>query len=323
LSTGYGPSYTFDYEHRLTGVGTDQFYYDGAGNRLQATRNGVTTRYVYDAAGNLLAEADGQNNITRYYIYGLGLMAMVTPADQVYCYHFNAIGSTIAMTDQNQAVVNKYAYDPFGNIANQTETTSQPFKFVGQFGVITEPNGFYYMRARFYDPIVGRFISEDPIGFDGGDVNLMAYVQNNPVNGSDPWGLLGLITPGFTNVKRESPNYKPVPDTQFYYPDPSWVRLMSVTRGNAIPGQWGSAAAFPALVVGVPLAIGAAGAVYAAPAISAFVLTHPEIPVLAGQFIQGYLPTGPPSTHAGYAGLAVRTAKDIGTNVYQNYFSGK
>ncbi len=54
---------------------------------------------------------------------------------------------------------------------------------------MAEPNGFYYMRARYYDPKVGRFISEDPIGFGGGDVNLYAYVQNNPVMRIDPWGL--------------------------------------------------------------------------------------------------------------------------------------
>lgn len=190
LSSGYGSSYTFDYEHRLIGIGSSyQFLYDGNGNRLQAVRSGVVTRYIYNAGGNLLAEADSLNNITRYYIYGLGLLAIVTPSDQVYCYHFNAIGSTIAMTDQTQAMVNKYAYDPFGNIVNQVEAVSQPFRFVGQFGVMTEPNGFYYMRARYYDPDVGRFISEDPAGFEGGDVNLITYVQNNPVNLVDPLGL--------------------------------------------------------------------------------------------------------------------------------------
>ncbi|MFZ5994272.1 MAG: RHS repeat domain-containing protein [Thermodesulfobacteriota bacterium] len=145
-----------------------------------------------DIAGNLLAEADGSNNITRYYIHGLGLVAMVTPSDQVYCYHFNATGSTVAMTDSSQTMVNKYAYDPFGKVTNQEEAIPQPFKFVGQFGVMTEPNGFYYMRARYYDPQVGRFISEDPIGFEGGDVNLYAYVGNNPVILIDPWGLCSV-----------------------------------------------------------------------------------------------------------------------------------
>ncbi|MBI5056236.1 MAG: choice-of-anchor D domain-containing protein [Nitrospirae bacterium] len=190
LSTAYGSTYSFDYEHRLTGIGSNtQFFYDGKGNRVQAVRDGVTTRYIYDASGNLLAEADGSNNITSYYIYGAGLLARVTPANQVYTYHFNAVGSTIAMSNSSQAVVNKYAYDPFGKILNQVEAIPQPLKFVGQHGVMTEPNGMYYMRARYYDPEVGRFISEDPIGFEGGDTNLMAYVGNNPILLIDSEGL--------------------------------------------------------------------------------------------------------------------------------------
>ncbi|MBU3950422.1 MAG: hypothetical protein KJ826_19660 [Proteobacteria bacterium] len=197
ITNGYGSYYTFDYDHRLTAIGSNYVYsYDATGNRLKALRNGVETRYIYDAGGNLLAEADNNNVITRYYIYGQGLMAMVTPSDQVYCYHYNTIGSTVAMTDSSQNIVNKYAYDEFGNINNEVEAVPQPFKYVGQFGVMAEPNGFYYMRARYYDPQVGRFISEDPIGFDGGDVNLMAYVGNNPTNLIDPNGELAFFWHG-------------------------------------------------------------------------------------------------------------------------------
>ncbi len=104
------------------------------------------------------------------------------------CYHFNTIGSTFAMTNSAQTVVNKYAYDPFGNNVAEDVQFDQPFKFAGQVGIMTESNGFYYMRARYYDPQVGRFISEDPIGFDGGDLNLYAYVGNGPVVGIDPSG---------------------------------------------------------------------------------------------------------------------------------------
>jgi RHS repeat-associated protein len=57
---------------------------------------------------------------------------------------------------------------------------------------MTEPNGMYYMRARYYDPRTGRFISQDPLGFDGGDVNLYIYAKNNPVLFSDPLGLWTL-----------------------------------------------------------------------------------------------------------------------------------
>ncbi len=86
-------------------------------------------------------------------------------------------------------MVNKYAYTPFGRLANEQETFSQPFKFVGRYSIMVEPNGLYYMRARYFDAETGRFISEDPIGFAGGDLNLYAYVQNNPVLLTDPSGL--------------------------------------------------------------------------------------------------------------------------------------
>ena len=69
LTRGYGKANTFDNEQRLTGIGADTFYYDGAGNRLKATRSGVTTKYIYDAYGNLIAEADGENVIRRYSIH--------------------------------------------------------------------------------------------------------------------------------------------------------------------------------------------------------------------------------------------------------------
>src|SRR3990172_12078205 len=119
LNTGYGSTYQFDYEHRLKTIDTTayQYFYDGKGNRLKAIRNGVTTYYVYDMNGNVLAEANGTKTITRLYIQGQGLLAAVTPTNnQVYTYHFNPIGTTAAITDQGQNIVNKYAYDSFGSV---------------------------------------------------------------------------------------------------------------------------------------------------------------------------------------------------------------
>ncbi|MHC1727572.1 MAG: RHS repeat protein [Syntrophobacteraceae bacterium] len=198
LATAGGTVLTFNCDHRLAEIndgGTiHQFSYDARGNRLKTIRDGIETRYIYDPFGNLLAEADSLNQITRKYIYGKGLLALATPTGR-YCYHFNPARSTIAITDMTQAVVNSYAYEPFGQILAQQETFPQPFKFVGKYGVMAEPNGLYYMRARYYDPGVGRFISEDPIGFAGGDVNLFAYVQNNPVKWVDPEGLQAVPAP--------------------------------------------------------------------------------------------------------------------------------
>jgi RHS repeat-associated protein len=91
------------------------------------------------------------------------------------------------MTDLSKHIQNSYAYTPFGGLT-QSESFHQPFTFSGEYGVLEEPSGLYYMRARYYDPQIGRFISEDPIRFAGGDVNLYAYAGNNPVNYVDPWG---------------------------------------------------------------------------------------------------------------------------------------
>ena len=173
--------FTFDTAHRLTGYGANTYQYDGVGNRLIATRSGVVTKYIYDAAGNLLAEADGTDTITRYYIHGIGLMAMVdAQSNEIYVYHYDDTGHTVAMTDSNESIVNKYAYAPYGQMLGKEEAVLQPFTYVGQYGVMTGADNLYYMRARYYDAEIGRFISEDPIGFDGG-VNLYAYVGGNPV----------------------------------------------------------------------------------------------------------------------------------------------
>jgi RHS repeat-associated protein len=141
---------------------------------------------------------------------------MVTPTGSSYTYHYNGIGSTVAMTDSSKAIVNKYFYTAFGVITNQQETVLQPFKYVGQAGVMQEPNGFYYMRARYYDPAIGRFISEDPIGFEGGDVNLYAYASNNPVNFFDSNGkwvvnAVGAVLGAGVSAFMEAMNPKATP----------------------------------------------------------------------------------------------------------------
>ena len=192
-----GTPYTFDGQHRLISIGGTtpcQYSHDGVGNRLEAILDGVTTRYIYDVSGNLLAEADEHNTIIRYYIHGLGLLAMVTLSNDLYCYHFNVIGNTIATTDQSQQIVNKYAYFPFGIITNAVGAVPQPFKYVGQHGVMTEPNGLQYMRARYYDSEIGRFLNKDLIlgeDTDPRSLHRYVYVMNRPVGMVDVSGLCG------------------------------------------------------------------------------------------------------------------------------------
>ena len=188
LSLKGSASYTFDLRHRLANAGAAQYFYDGANRRIKAFRNRAITKYIYDASGNLLAEANSGGAITRYYIYGTGLLGTVR-GNAAYCYHFDANANTVALTDGGQSIVNKYAYTPFGMSLHKTEGIAQPFTFVGEYGVMEEADSLYYMRARYYDAGTGRFISEDPLGFDGGTVNLYEYAGDNPVLFVDPNGL--------------------------------------------------------------------------------------------------------------------------------------
>ncbi|BCO31672.1 hypothetical protein TspCOW1_17750 [Thiohalobacter sp. COW1] len=193
LTDRSGTTLAFDPAHRLVGLGADtQYAYDGAGNRLTATRDGETTQYIHDAAGNLIAEADVGGTITRHYVHGQGLIALIEDGT-AYTYHFDALGSTVALTDADEQIVNAYSYRPYGRVVDKTEAIPQPFTYVGQYGVMEEAAGLYYMRARYYDAEVGRFISEDPIGFEGG-LNLYAYVGGNPVLLNDPVGLNAFST---------------------------------------------------------------------------------------------------------------------------------
>ena len=91
----------------------------------------------------------------------------------------------MALSDEAGAKVgNTFGYDSFGNLVKGT--LDETYSYTGREW--DKEAGLYYYRARFYDPLVGKFISKDPIGFDGGDVNLYSYVGQNPVNLTDPSG---------------------------------------------------------------------------------------------------------------------------------------
>ena len=119
-----GKSFKYDFEDRLvaaTGSQTAQFGYDGVGNRLAAKRNGKVTRYTLDVSGamsNVLAENDSTGKPTAYYVHGLGLISRITPSGNARYYHYDTIGSTVALTDAAGKVTDSYAYDPFGQALN-------------------------------------------------------------------------------------------------------------------------------------------------------------------------------------------------------------
>ena len=97
----------------------------------------------------------------------------------------DALGSVIALTDENGVVKTTYSYDPFGNTTISGEASDNPFQYTGREN---DGTGLYYYRFRYYSPELQRFLNEDPIGLAGG-INLYSYVHSNPVNFVDPLGL--------------------------------------------------------------------------------------------------------------------------------------
>ena len=209
LTSGNGWTYTYNDENMLlTMVNvTDNwsFQYDGLGFRVGSIHNGHQTRYLIDPAGygNVQAELDGTGAVTAHYTYGLDLTSTVDATGSAAYYHFDAAGNTTQMTSASGSVVNSYTYLPFGEKASNMTGVANPFTYVGEYGVMDEGSGLYFMRNRWYSPTLGRFVQQDPIGFNGG-TNLYAYVENGPTVDMDPLGTQPtqptIGNPGNTNI---------------------------------------------------------------------------------------------------------------------------
>lgn len=185
-------SYFWDQENRLEvvvlpeGGGKVSYAYDALGRRISrdVTETGATTLFTYDGQDVVLDQSTGGGTVT--YLNGPGIdnkVRQTSSSTGVSYYLTDHLGSTVALTNSSGNVVEQLTYDSFGN---STASSLTRYTYTGrEFDADT---GLYYYRARWYDPQVGRFISEDPIGFLGGDFNLYAYVVNNPANFRDPTG---------------------------------------------------------------------------------------------------------------------------------------
>ena len=120
--------------------------------------------------------------------YGRGLISSATSVGQFF-YEFDAIGSTADTTSASGSILDRYAYEPFGSTLAATSGTNNPIEFVGQLSVQSGSDGVSLMRARYYSAPLGRFISVDPLGLQGKDVNYYRYAANDPIDASDPHGL--------------------------------------------------------------------------------------------------------------------------------------
>jgi RHS repeat-associated protein len=97
----------------------------------------------------------------------------------------DVLGSTIALTDSGK-LYTQYKYEPFGVPTTSGQSSNYPYLFAG---MEYDPTGLYHTYARYYSPRLQRFISEDPLQYGGGDINLFRYAADDPVNAADPLGL--------------------------------------------------------------------------------------------------------------------------------------
>lgn len=162
--------------------------YAKSNNKIYLSDNFVATALSISLQALLLEEIG-------HYVDGLGLVSRVDNS-QVDYYDADAIGSIIGLTGADGEYVNRYQYLPFGEDLSKTETVSNPFEYVGQWGVMDEGNGLDFMRSRFYDKVIGKFSSIDPIGLALGDSNFYSYASNTPLNQIDPDGNTPLIVAG-------------------------------------------------------------------------------------------------------------------------------
>lgn len=180
-------TYTWDARNRLGSIIGASFQYDPFGRRQSRTVGSTATKFLYDGL-NRVQELNG-STVTANLLTGLNVDEVLTRTDSTGARNFlsDALGSTLALTDSTGAVQTQYTFEPFGNTTGSGQANANPIEYTGREN---EGNGLYYYRARYYNPTIGRFISEDPMGFRGG-INVYAYVGNNLLAGSTPSGWTG------------------------------------------------------------------------------------------------------------------------------------
>jgi RHS repeat-associated protein len=187
-------AYEWDAENQLkrvlkNGAEVAIFLYDPLGRRAQKAAGAITHDYVYDGQ-DILKEARSDGTVYTY-VHGPGIdepLARLDQTNAVAHYHADGLGSIVTMTDAAGNAVETKQYDAWGNI--ETGAAQPGYAFTGREW--DPETGLYYYRARYYDPKIGRFISEDRSRFRGG-INLYSYVANNPTNFVDPDGDIPVV----------------------------------------------------------------------------------------------------------------------------------
>jgi RHS repeat-associated protein len=166
----------------------NSFKYDPFGHRIYKSSSSGTSIYAYDG-DNLVEETNSAGAVVARYSQGLNIdepLAMLRSSATSY-YNADGLGSITSLSNAAGALAQTYAFDSFGKQTASSGSLKNPFQYTARES--DSETGLYYYRARYYNPQLQRFISEDPLGFAGGDVNLYAYVNGNPIGFRDPFGL--------------------------------------------------------------------------------------------------------------------------------------
>ena len=181
-------TYTWNARDQLvasSGSSNASFQYDVFGRRIAKTVAGSSVNYLYDGR-NVIQELLGASPSANMLTAAIDEVFSRTDSSGSFCLLTAGLNSVIGVTDSSGVEQTQYTYEPFGATTRTGAANTNPSQYTGRENDLT---GLYYYRARYYSPMLQRFISEDPIGFSSGDTNLYAYVGNDPINLSDPLGL--------------------------------------------------------------------------------------------------------------------------------------
>ncbi len=240
LTNGTFATYTYDARNRLVGTTSTAsltYGYDPTGSRTSITNGTNVTRFIINpnaALSQVLIR--GKNGVTNYYVYGLGLLYEADDAGNTKTYHYDCRGSTVALTDGSGIVTDRVEYSAYGTTTYRTGTTDTPFLYNGRYGVQTDSNGLLYMRARYYNPFLCRFINADPSGFSGG-LNHYAYADGNPISMSDPFGLGAIAAASSASWLQSQSWYQQTQNLQAdarHYGDPNAGRNLAAGFLNVV-----------------------------------------------------------------------------------------
>jgi RHS repeat-associated protein len=181
-------TYSWDLRNQLSAISggsTASFQYDGVQRRVSKTIGSTSTAFLYDGV-NIVQELSGTTP-TANLVTGLRPDEVFARTDSAGTRYFlnDALGSTLALTGTAGAVQTSYTYEPYGNTTTTGTSSTNSQQFTGREN---DGTGLYFNRHRYYKPGYARFVSEDVTDFAGGNVNLYAYVGQDPIDYRDPSG---------------------------------------------------------------------------------------------------------------------------------------